>query len=183
MGEAKGGEEGGVELNVPYAAERPDCTASGSDMATIGLVITSLAFLVSLLFNLLQLKWRKDEQAARADDKAEQKRKDDERETGQRLKEQAAPLFFNRMVAFGKLLIRKVAHPRGVLTRDSPTDPWPPNQWNLAGSRRRLSALGLRRDPHGSVKQIHHEELEDGDKERPSAFPKIMLKQTDSGIQ
>jgi hypothetical protein len=46
-----------------------------------------------------------------------------------------------------------------------------------------LSALGLRRDPHGSVKQIHHEELEDGDKERPSAFPKIMLKQTDSGIQ
>jgi hypothetical protein len=33
------------------------------------------------------------------------------------------------------------------------------------------------------VKQIHHEELEDGDKERASAFPKIMLKQTDSGIQ
>ena len=46
-----------------------------------------------------------------------------------------------------------------------------------------LPALGLRRDPHGSVKQIHHAELEDGDKERPSAFPKIMLKQTDSGIQ
>jgi hypothetical protein len=34
-----------------------------------------------------------------------------------------------------------------------------------------------------NVKQIHHEELEDGDKERPSAFSKIMLKQTDSGIQ
>ena len=33
------------------------------------------------------------------------------------------------------------------------------------------------------MKQIHHEELEDGDKERSSAFPKIMLKQTDSGIQ
>jgi hypothetical protein len=32
------------------------------------------------------------------------------------------------------------------------------------------------------VKQIHREELEDGDKERPSAFPKIMLKQADSGI-
>src|ERR1700676_5248708 len=46
-----------------------------------------------------------------------------------------------------------------------------------------LSALSLRRDPHGSVKQIHHEELEDGDNERPSAFPKIMLKQTDSGVQ
>ena len=47
----------------------------------------------------------------------------------------------------------------------------------------RLSALGLRRDPHGYVKQVHHEELEDGEKERPSPFPKIMLKQTDSGIQ
>jgi hypothetical protein len=64
-------------------------------MATVGLVITGLAFLVSLLFNLLQLKWRKDEQVARAQDKAEQKRKDDESEAGQRLKEQAAPLFFN----------------------------------------------------------------------------------------
>jgi hypothetical protein len=47
----------------------------------------------------------------------------------------------------------------------------------------RLSALGLRRDPLGYVKQIHHEELENSDKERPSTFPKIMLKQTDSGIQ
>ena len=46
-----------------------------------------------------------------------------------------------------------------------------------------LSALDLRRDPHGSLKQIHHEELEDSNKERPSAFPEIMLKQTDSGIQ
>jgi hypothetical protein len=27
------------------------------------------------------------------------------------------------------------------------------------------------------------EELEDSDKERPSAFPKIVLKQTNSGIQ
>jgi hypothetical protein len=43
--------------------------------------------------------------------------------------------------------------------------------------------LGLRRDPHGYVKQIHHEELEDGEKERPSPFPKITLKQTDSSIQ
>jgi hypothetical protein len=39
-----------------------------------------------------------------------------------------------------------------------------------------------RRDPHGSVKQIHHKELDDGDKERPNEFHKIMLKQTDSGI-
>ena len=47
----------------------------------------------------------------------------------------------------------------------------------------RLSALGLRRDPHRCVKQVHYEELEDGEKERPSPFPKIMLKQTDSDIQ
>src|SRR4029077_748828 len=53
----------------------------------------------------------------------------------------------------------------------------------VPGRSVRLSALGLRRDPHGYVKQIHHEELENSDKERPSAFPKIMLKQTDSGIQ
>lgn len=53
----------------------------------------------------------------------------------------------------------------------------------VPGRSARSSALGLRRDPHGSVKQIHHEELEDGDKQWPSAFPKIMLKQTDSGIQ
>jgi hypothetical protein len=33
------------------------------------------------------------------------------------------------------------------------------------------------------VKQIHHEELEDGDKEWRSEFPKVILKQTDSGIQ
>ena len=33
------------------------------------------------------------------------------------------------------------------------------------------------------MKQIHHEELEDGEKERPSAFPKIMRKQANSGIQ
>src|SRR6266852_8208737 len=38
------------------------------------------------------------------------------------------------------------------------------------GLRRRLSALGLRRDPHGSVKQIHHEELEDGDKSQTDRF-------------
>lgn len=64
-------------------------------MATIGLVITGLALLVSLLFNLLQLKWRKDEQIAHAQDEGEQKRKDDQREAGLRLEEQAAPLFLN----------------------------------------------------------------------------------------
>ena len=54
--------------------------------------------------------------------------------------------------------------------------------WHLI-IRVALSALDLRYAPHGSVKPIHHDELEDGDKERSSAFPKIMLEQTDSGIQ
>jgi hypothetical protein len=52
----------------------------------------------------------------------------------------------------------------------------------VPGRSARLSELGLRRDPHGSVKQIHHEELEDGEKERPGAFPQIMLKQTETLI-
>ena len=47
----------------------------------------------------------------------------------------------------------------------------------------RNGVIGLGRDPHGYVKQIHHEELDYGEKERRSAFPKIALKQTDSGIQ
>jgi len=79
-------------------------------MATLGLVITGLAFLVSLLFNLLQLKWRKDERGARAEDKAEQKRKDEERETGLRLKEQAAPLFLNFDGTSGPILVTGSQH-------------------------------------------------------------------------
>lgn len=41
----------------------------------------------------------------------------------------------------------------------------------------------MRCDPHGFVKHIQHAELEDGEKERPGEFSKIMRKQTDSGIQ
>jgi hypothetical protein len=33
------------------------------------------------------------------------------------------------------------------------------------------------------VKQVHDNELKDGDKERPTALPRITLKQTDTGIQ
>ena len=79
-------------------------------MATIGLVITGLAFLVSILFNLLQLKWRKEERAARAEDNVEQKRKGDEREAEQRLKEQAAPLFFNFDGTPGPILVTGSEH-------------------------------------------------------------------------
>src|ERR1035437_1913424 len=79
-------------------------------MAAIGLVIAGLAFLVSILFNLLQLKWRNEERAARAQDKAEQKRKDDEREAEQRLKEQAAPLFFNFDGTPGPILVNGSQH-------------------------------------------------------------------------
>jgi hypothetical protein len=45
------------------------------------------------------------------------------------------------------------------------------------------SAFGLRRNPHGSIQPIHHEELEGGDKERPGAFPQITLIKTYSGVQ
>ena len=79
-------------------------------MATIGLVITGLAFLVSVLFNLLQLKWRNEERAARAEDRAEQKLKGDEREAEQRLKEQAAPLFYNFDGTPGPILIAGSQH-------------------------------------------------------------------------
>ena len=34
----------------------------------------------------------------------------------------------------------------------------------------------------GSVKHVNREELEDRDKQRPSTFPEITLKQTDSGV-
>lgn len=58
-------------------------------MATVvGLVIATLAFIVSLGFNLLQLRWRKE-------DKAEQKRKEDEREAEWRRRELAPPQFYN----------------------------------------------------------------------------------------
>ncbi len=57
-------------------------------MAVIGLIIGGLAFLVSLIFNFLQYRWR-------VEDKAERKRKDTESDAQQRRKEQAAPEFFN----------------------------------------------------------------------------------------
>lgn len=79
-------------------------------MATIGLVITGLAFLVSVLFNLLQLKWRNEERAAHAEDNAERKRKGDEKEAEQRLKEQAAPLFFNFDGTPGPILVTGSQH-------------------------------------------------------------------------
>ena len=46
-----------------------------------------------------------------------------------------------------------------------------------------LSVLDLRHNPHRSVKQNHNEQLEGGNKERPSAFSEIMLEEADSGIQ
>jgi hypothetical protein len=55
------------------------------------------------------------------------------------------------------------------------------NRYHIEGLS--LPAVGLRRDLHGSVKQIHHVKLKDSDKERPAAFPRIMFKQTDSDIQ
>jgi hypothetical protein len=73
-------------------------------MATVvGLVITTLAFLVSFGFNLLQLKWRNE-------DKAEQKRKEDEREAEQRRREQAPPDFYNFGGSPGPILANGSQH-------------------------------------------------------------------------
>ena len=66
-------------------------------MTTMGLLILGLALLISIFFNWLQLKWRKEERAARAADNAEQERKGEARAAEQRLKEQAAPLFSTSM--------------------------------------------------------------------------------------
>jgi hypothetical protein len=79
-------------------------------MAVIGLFIAGLAFLASLGFNLLQLKWRNEERAARAEEKAEQKRKEDARETEQRRKEQAPPQFFNFGGTPGPILLTGRQH-------------------------------------------------------------------------
>jgi hypothetical protein len=79
-------------------------------MPAVGLVILDLASLVSILFNLLQLKWRNEERGARAGDNAEQERKGDEREAEQRLKEQAAPLFFNLDGTPGPILVTESQH-------------------------------------------------------------------------
>jgi hypothetical protein len=61
----------------------------------MGVVIGILALLVSLTFNLLQLKWRNEGRAERAKEKSEQERKDHEKEVGQRRKEQAPPELYN----------------------------------------------------------------------------------------
>jgi hypothetical protein len=54
----------------------------------VGLVLTGLALLVSVVFNLLQIKWRNDDRAA-------QKRKDGEREDERRRKEEAPREFYS----------------------------------------------------------------------------------------
>lgn len=71
----------------------------------MGLVISILALLVSLTFNLLQLKWRNEQRAERAKEKAEQDRKDQDLAAVQRAKEQAPPEFYRVDGAPGPILI------------------------------------------------------------------------------
>src|SRR5438445_11488679 len=61
----------------------------------MGLVIGVLALLVSLTFNLLQLKWRSEGRAERAKEKTDQERKDQDKKAEQRSREQAPPEFYN----------------------------------------------------------------------------------------
>ncbi len=79
-------------------------------MAAIGLVIVGLAFLVSILFNLLQLKLRNQERAERAQANAEQERQGDEREEEQRLRQETVPLFFNFDGTRGPILVTGSQH-------------------------------------------------------------------------
>jgi hypothetical protein len=79
-------------------------------MVAVGLVITGLAFLASLGFNLLQIKWRNEERAERVEDTAEQKRKEQDREADQRRREQAVPDFYNFGGTSGPILINGTQH-------------------------------------------------------------------------
>jgi hypothetical protein len=79
-------------------------------MAAVGLVITILGLIVSVAFNLLQLKWRKKEREALAKEKAEQRRKEEEGEAERRRKEQAPPQFYNFGGNLGPILINGIQH-------------------------------------------------------------------------
>jgi hypothetical protein len=72
-------------------------------IAAVGLVLTIIALIVSIGFNLRQRKWRND-------DKAEQERKDNEREAEQRRREQAPPEFFNVSGNPGPILVNGGQH-------------------------------------------------------------------------
>src|SRR5712691_5044428 len=81
----------------------------------MGLVIGVLALLVSLTFNLLQLKWRNEGRAERAKEKTDQERKDQDKEAEQRSREQAPPEFYNFGGTPGPILVSGNQHSQGFM--------------------------------------------------------------------
>jgi hypothetical protein len=67
-------------------------------MVAVGLIIAGLGLIVSVIFNVLQYRWRKE-------DKAEQKRKEEWMETERRRKEQSPPDFCNLDGTPGPILV------------------------------------------------------------------------------
>src|SRR4029077_21134440 len=98
---------------------------------------------------------------------------------GDALTDLLAGLAANSMGSFVKAFTPLRASVAGLFTIDILTKPGMTN--SPVGDATELKWFDL--NPHGSVKQIHYEELEAGEKERPCKLPWIMLKQADSGIE
>ena len=71
--------------------------------------------LVSLTFNLLQLKWRNEGRAERAKEKTDQERKDQDKEAEQRSREQAPTEFYNFGGTPGPILVSGNQHSQGFM--------------------------------------------------------------------
>jgi sortase (surface protein transpeptidase) len=65
-------------------------------MAIIGLILTGLALLASLVFNGLQYQWRQQDQEERRKENAERERKENQRLAQQVEKEEAPPQVYNQ---------------------------------------------------------------------------------------
>jgi hypothetical protein len=81
----------------------------------MGLVIGILALLVSVTFNLLQLKWRNEQRAERAKERTDQERKDQGREAEQRSRKEAPPEFYNFGGTPGPILVSGNQHSQGFM--------------------------------------------------------------------
>jgi hypothetical protein len=76
----------------------------------IGLVLTSIGLIVSVSFNVIQLRQRHRQDRRAAQLEAERQRQDEERREEQRRKEQAPPQFYNLGGRPGAIVINGVQH-------------------------------------------------------------------------
>jgi len=79
-------------------------------IAVIGLVITSLGLIVSVTFNVIQLRQRQRQEERSARLEAERQRQEDESKAEQRLREQAPPQFYNAGGNPGPIAITGIQH-------------------------------------------------------------------------